>query len=253
MNKHEKLTLIRECCEHAEEYRALNKTKFWAMISDILKQQTGYHLVNPQQTVTNWVKSQIDELVEEEMGSGTEVERNDFKTAVEQFAERMRTVALEIEVSVRSRKIKAAESLAAARLESSLVFQLDDEPIPGVDTPSGSTPSSIALAPRSNKRKRDTVDQTGPSPDAVLMNTGIKEAAEALAGAYRARIQNSEPAEVNRLEERIDSVESSLGEVKGSLGDMKDTLGDMQKMIGGVLLQALSKMNAEAGLGPPTV
>lgn len=41
------------------------------MISE-LKQQTGYELVNPQQTVTRWVKAQINELVEEEMGSGAE-------------------------------------------------------------------------------------------------------------------------------------------------------------------------------------
>ncbi len=36
------------------------------MISDILKQQTGYYPLNRQQTVNNWVKSQIHELVEEQ-------------------------------------------------------------------------------------------------------------------------------------------------------------------------------------------
>lgn len=41
--------------------------------------------------------------VKEEMGSGTEVERDDFKTAVEQFAERMDTVAREIDDAVKSR------------------------------------------------------------------------------------------------------------------------------------------------------
>ena len=257
MNKHEKLVLIRECCEHRNEYRALNKTKFWAMISDILKQQTGYHLVNPQQTVTNWVKAQIDELVEEEMGSGTEVERNDFKTAVETFAERMKNVAQEIEDAVQSRKAKAAESLAAARLEDSLVFQLDDEPIPGVDTPSVSTTSSIALGSRPQKRKRDADSSTEPSADAVLMNSGLKDAAVALADAYTrsshtGNTQKNELASsVNQVEKRMDSVENSLGEVKGSLGDMKGTLGSMQEMIGGVL-QALARMNAAAGLGPPT-
>lgn len=53
MNKHEKLVLICECCTYVQEYCALNKTKFWAMISNIFKQQTGYHLVNPQQTISN--------------------------------------------------------------------------------------------------------------------------------------------------------------------------------------------------------
>lgn len=47
MNKQEKLVLIRECCKHADEYLPLNKIKFWAMISSLLKQQTGYDLVNP--------------------------------------------------------------------------------------------------------------------------------------------------------------------------------------------------------------
>lgn len=46
------------------------------------------------------MKAQIDELVEEEMRSGIEVERNDFKTAVEMFAEQMRNVVQEIEDSV---------------------------------------------------------------------------------------------------------------------------------------------------------
>lgn len=256
INKYEKLFLIRECCEYRNKYRALNKTKFWAMISDILKQQTGYHLINPQQTVSNWVKAQIDELIKEEMGSGTEVERNDFKTAVETFAEQMKNVAQEIKDSVQARKAKAAESLAVACLENFLVFQLDDEPIPGVDNPFGSTISaSIALAPSRSqqKRKRDG-DPSEPSTDAILMNSGLKEAAVALADAYRSNASTQSAGElassVTQIEKRMDSVETSLGEVKSSLGDIKGTLGNMQEMIGGVL-QALARMNAAAGQGPP--
>lgn len=52
----------------------------------------SYHLVNPQQIVSNWVKAQIDELFEEEMGSDTKLEKNDFKTTVETFAEQMKNV-----------------------------------------------------------------------------------------------------------------------------------------------------------------
>ena len=92
------------------------------MISNILKQQIGYHLVNSQKTVTNWVKAQIDELVEEEMGSDTEVERNNFKTVVETFAEQMKNIAQEIEDAVQTRKVKAAKSFAFARLENSWFF-----------------------------------------------------------------------------------------------------------------------------------
>lgn len=43
----EKLVLIQECVEHVDEYRPGNKTKFWAMISKLLKQQTGYKFINP--------------------------------------------------------------------------------------------------------------------------------------------------------------------------------------------------------------
>lgn len=75
MNIKERLVLIRACCEHADEYRPGNKTKFWARIPELSKQQTGNELVSPRQTITRWVKARIDELVQEEMRSGTEVEK----------------------------------------------------------------------------------------------------------------------------------------------------------------------------------
>lgn len=118
MNKQEKLILIRECCKHADEYRALNKTKFWAIISNLLKQQTGYNLVSPGQTVTRWVKAQINELVEVEMGSGTEMERDYFKTAVEQFADRMKIVSQEskrLAQGITGRASQAIRSRAESR------------------------------------------------------------------------------------------------------------------------------------------
>lgn len=141
MKAQEKLVLIRERCEHAE-YRAGNKTQFWAMISDLMKQQTSYEFLNSQQMVTRWVRAELDGLVDEEMGSATKAERNDSKTAVE------------------------PENLEVARLQNSLIFQIDDdEPISSLDASrssaatrtdrSGRPTSSIALAPRlNNKRKR---------------------------------------------------------------------------------------------------
>ncbi len=68
------------------------------------------------------MKAQIDELVEEEMESDTEIERNDFKTAVEMFAKQMRNVAQEIEDSIQAQKAKTAESLVTACLQNYLVF-----------------------------------------------------------------------------------------------------------------------------------
>lgn len=200
------------------------------MISEILKQQTGYELANPCQTVTRWVKAIIDELVEEEMGSGTEVERNDFKTAVETFAEQMKIVASDIDDSVKTRQQKIAENLEAARLENSLIFEIDDEPIPGIDAPERTstatsravTPgSSIALAPRSRKRKQAEMDaaNTEPSADAVLFTNSFREATASLAGAFRdiasqrsqpSMAASSDTSVLQPLKQRIDQIEASI-------------------------------------------
>lgn len=53
------------------------------MIRDLLKEQTGYDLKEPRNTVLCWVANIENELVSEEMGFGTQVDQNDFKTAVE--------------------------------------------------------------------------------------------------------------------------------------------------------------------------
>ncbi len=139
----------------------------------------------------------------------------------------MRIVVLEIKDSVQSQKIKAVESFAVMRLEISLVFQLDDEPIPGIDTLLGSIPPFIILVYQSNKQKQEMFDQSGPSPNTVLMNISIKEVAEVLANVYRAIMQNFESAGVNWRKERIDLVENLLEKVKSFLANMKGTLGDM--------------------------
>ena len=92
MNAQEKLILIREYCEHAAEFKPRNKKQFWAMIRDLLKEQTGYDLKEPRNTMLRWVADIRDELVSEEMGSGTQVDQDDFKIAVEQFAQRIKAV-----------------------------------------------------------------------------------------------------------------------------------------------------------------
>lgn len=93
MTPQEKLVLIRKCCEHADKDRSNNKGKFWIMIRQLLKERTGYDLVDPRQTVLKWVDAILDELVEEEMGSGTEIKKSNFKATVEQLAERCQIVA----------------------------------------------------------------------------------------------------------------------------------------------------------------
>lgn len=197
------------------------------------------------------MKTHIDELVDEEMRSGTEIERNDFKIVIETFTEQMKIVAQEIEDSVHFQKTKATESLAAICLENSLDFQLDDKLIPGGYTPSSFTSSSIALISQSQKQKPD-LDFTKPSTNVVLINSSFKEVVIALANVYCSNVstQNTKLASlVTQIKKKMNLIKNSLEEVKSSLGDMKDMLKNISEMIGGVL-EALAKINAIARLGP---
>ncbi len=61
------------------------------------------------------MKTQINKLVEKKMKSNTEVEQNNFKTAVEQFINQMKTVMQDIGDSNSSHKLKAAKNPASTR------------------------------------------------------------------------------------------------------------------------------------------
>ena len=248
MNAQEKLVLIRECCEHAAEFKPRNKKQFWAMIRDLLKEQTGYDLKEPRNTVLRWVADIGDELVSEEMGSGTQVDQDDFKTAVEQFAQRIKAVDQELETQVKSQQAKAAELFESARAQSAMVFGLDDEPIPGVDAPSNSSTaaprssSSIALNPlaraTANKRKRE--DSATPSANDVQVSrendalaNSFEKATNVLAEALRNR--GPEPATaatISALNDRILRMESRLTDVQSN---MEARLGDVTGMLGKIL------------------
>lgn len=53
------------------------------MIWELLKEYTRYDLVKRKNMVVCWVKTYIDELVEEKMGSSIQVDQDDFKAVVE--------------------------------------------------------------------------------------------------------------------------------------------------------------------------
>ena len=230
MKPQEKLVLMGECCEHAEEYRAGNETQFWALISNLLRERTRYEPLNPQQTVTRWARTEFDELVDEEMGSATKAERDAFKTAVEQFTDRWELVLMENDNPVETRRQNVAENLEGARLQNSLTFQLDDDgPIPILDASrsaasirtnwSGTPTSSIALASRlNNKRKRYSNQSASscaePSADALLLANACRDGMAVLANALLAS-QNPEPASaaastsysLQSLEQRMDRMD----------------------------------------------
>ena len=107
--------LIRECCEHAAEFEPYNKTVFWETICDLLKERTD-SLKEPRNTVLRWVADRGDDHVQEEMGSGTQVDQDDFKAAVEQFFARLKAVQEKLDTQVKPQRAKAADLFESARV-----------------------------------------------------------------------------------------------------------------------------------------
>lgn len=95
------------------------------------------------------------------MDSGTQVKQDDFKAAVKQFTIQMKTVQKNLDDQVKDKRANAAEMFEAARLQSNIIFHLDDESIPGIElgaleaTPGH--PSSIAPNAHTRKQKRNNL------------------------------------------------------------------------------------------------
>lgn len=260
MNAEKKLILIRECCEHAAEFKLNNKTAFWIMIRDLLKQRTGYLLKEPRNTVLRWVADRRDELVEEEMGSSTQVDQDDFKAAVEQFADRLKVVDDELANQVKTQKAKAAELFQSARLQSALVFGLDDEPILGIDASSslsgvsrsgGSNALNSLARLAVNKRKREASSRGGPSSDAMLLADSFRDSAAVLAKALtrtKVHVETAptpapppilatvpvveEQESARALQQKIATIDARLTEVQGN---MEARMGDVTSLLGKIL------------------
>lgn len=246
MTPQEKLVLIRGCCEHADKYRPGNKSNFWLLIRKLLRDRMNYDLADPRQTISRWVETRIDELVDKEMRSGTEVERNDFKIAVKQFANRSQAVADGTNDSTKTPQQHAAENLEVAGVERSLGFDVDVEPTSAANASSnlatGSTGSATPLvAPgvQANKRRR-----VGPeartaggdaSKDAIFLAGSFRESITVLAEALRAPRQApvaplppppAAPTGNNpSVEQRIDQVESALGDVRNMVSRILQAIG----------------------------
>lgn len=182
------------------------------------------------------------------MGSGTQVDQDDSKAAVEIFKNRLEVVEAEIKQSKQRKEAQAAELFEAARVQRAMVFELGDEPIPGIDLESSNVRSaSIALNSSARKRKRDA--DLGPSSDAVLLAEAFEKSTGVLAKALvagRSSDSSSVPASpslpsviptsslnnLGELNQRMTKVESGPGDMKSELGDMKSELGDMKTMLG---------------------
>ncbi len=200
MFPNEKLTLIRECAEHANEYALNNRQKYWAKVATLLKEKTGYSLKSPRLTVERWVKSRLDEFTQERMGFPSQVEADDFRAKVEKFGERWRAVAEEKEQLQKSQTaIFVTEKLAKLRkdreeefdpllLHRRLVNTIEDEPMAGVDSatemPTGRSTPSLSLN-GSSKRRRLDEDSYQFRETAELMVSGMKDSMGVLAEGLR--------------------------------------------------------------------
>ncbi len=116
------------------------------MIRGILKEQASYNLKETRNTVLRLVADRGEDLVSEEMGSGTQVDQGDFKAAVKQFAESIKVIDEELESQVKLSQAKAAELFESACFQIARVFELDDEPISGVNALSNSSSATAARA-----------------------------------------------------------------------------------------------------------
>lgn len=143
----------------------------------------------------------------------------------------MKIVTFDIDDSVKTRQQKIAENLEAAKLKNSLIFDINDKPIFGVDASESIastgisravTPgSSIVLAPWLRKCKQAEIDATNlePSVDVVLFTNSFRKATASLAWAFQdLALQKSQPSMAivsnarafQLLERKMDQIEASI-------------------------------------------
>lgn len=127
------------------------------------------------------------------MGSGTKVEKDDFKSVVKQFTKHWQTMANKIEDMIKTRQERVAENLEAAQLENSRIFQIDNELISSVDIPTNSTRSRTPFITLNSHGKckhleiesRNSSNNVEPLKDIVFLATSFTELTAILAIALR--------------------------------------------------------------------
>ena len=211
------------------------------MISKLLKNRTGYDLLEPRNTVLQWLQQLIDELVSEEIGSGTQLEQDDFKAAVKKFCGRIEIVKNKLSTAVKDKQAQAAEFFEAARIQRAMVFELDDESIPGVDS-GASAPrgGSIVLNSSVRKQKRAGSESQENASERVASRIAesLEKSTNVLASALRSArsdppsssttstsagpassslSSNDNALSISNLNNRMTNMESELDDVKSIL------------------------------------
>lgn len=213
-------------------------------------------MAEPRNTVLRWVKACMEELVQEEMGSGTQVDQDDFKAAVELFKNRLEAVDAEIKQSRKSKEARLQSFLRPLGCKKQMVFDLMTRLFQAlIQKFQHYDGHRLLLNASARKRKRDAESNEKPSNDAILLAEFFGQSTGILAKTLIAgRSSNSLPApapmphsivplpatptisrdsaNIGELNERMTKVETGLGGMISELGDVKSELGDMKTMLG---------------------
>ena len=90
---------------------------------------------------------------------------------------------LEIDLTIKDKQTQAAELFEAAKLQSAMVFGLDDEPIAGIESMPGVVTGSNASIALNSARKRKREEGNGPSSNAILLSETFERSTTVLAQA----------------------------------------------------------------------
>ncbi|MCJ1348179.1 hypothetical protein MMC31_006410 [Peltigera leucophlebia] len=242
MLSNEKLALVGFCAEYADEYAMNQRQKYWGKIAYLLKEKTGYALKSPRLTVEKWIKAQMGEHTLDRLGFTTQVELDEFHTAVEKFGERWQAVAKEREQLQKSQAALFASekitkfqkekeaSFDPALLQKRLVNTIEDEPLPtaGLENPAQifkgrNTPSVFPNGPLKRRRLEDSSHQLRET--AELMVAGMKDSIGALTEGLR---QSAEAVVGDRgFIGRIEVLEKSNGDTHDALERSTKAVGDL--------------------------
>lgn len=174
------------------------------MIQDILWNVTTYNLADSKSIVIRWINIRLDELIQEEISFGIEVECNNFKIFIEIFFGQIKAIKEQVNEFVKLAKQKVAKIYKAAYMKNVLVFEIDDEPIPKVDTPafpdirSGIWGASIALnGTKSQKKKRlasiSLSKEKSNMETAIRLADSFEKTASKLANGFLASKSTAQP------------------------------------------------------------
>lgn len=117
-------------------------------------------LKKPRNIVLWWVADYRDELIQEEIDSSIQIDQDDFRIVVEQFAGQVKAIQDKLNEQMKTSKAKSFKHYEIIRLQNAIVFDLHNEPILEVNAPYSALQGSSSIALNllaqmaANKKKR---------------------------------------------------------------------------------------------------